>query len=326
MSKAGYNKLLRKLQESYAENSRLRTELERSDADGRANLSVDSSREWRQALNRADSIGLSAFLVGTLFVLIVPTVWYKVPAFVLMCLGFAYFIWLSHWSHRLKMGWKIFIIVATLGIINYEVIPQFAEQWRLEHLRSELVFTASAPGNYYPDGDHYGIQWGKEFAEVRLTVKSKTQFPIQNLNLSVRVPDQESQIGGMALADQESRGCAIRRPRLEAPSMIVRLGDGRQVDITSEAGDKLDKVFFMRDHYDLLCERISEGESIPLVIATVVEKTSASGSRVPLGIGDISKAPDQMHVTGGYEMSTTQGNKRIPVDEVVTVFKLPRLK
>jgi hypothetical protein len=50
--------------------------------------STDPSREWKQPLNRADSIGLSGVLVGIFFVLIIPTVWYKVPAFVLVCFGF----------------------------------------------------------------------------------------------------------------------------------------------------------------------------------------------------------------------------------------------
>ena len=35
--------------------------------------------EWNQPLNRADSIGIFGILMGTLFILIVPAVWHKVP-------------------------------------------------------------------------------------------------------------------------------------------------------------------------------------------------------------------------------------------------------
>ena len=75
--------------------------------------------EWREPLNRADSIGLLAMLLGILFVLVHPTIWYKVPAFALLCFGTAYLIWSSHWTYRLAKGVRaivVAIVVAALAV------------------------------------------------------------------------------------------------------------------------------------------------------------------------------------------------------------------
>jgi hypothetical protein len=277
----------------------------------------ESFSEWRKPLNRADSIAIFGMLMGIFFVLIVPTVWHKIPAFVMVCFGFAYLVWLSHWTYRLSKFWRGAIIVVSLALLNIAVVPQFIEQWRTEYMRSELTFDARAPGLAYPDGDHYGIKWFKSFSEVRLTINSKAKFPIQNLNLSIWTVDKGDSIGGMAQAETEPQGCAVRRPRgIEFPQVVLLGQDGSKADISPFMNDQMNTGFPIRDHYDILCQRILAGEKIPLVIATITSKQ----------MGEMSVPPLHVHIKGDYETTAAEGSKRVPVDEIVTVSTLPRWK
>ncbi len=197
MSKGGYDKIFRKLQEANAEILNLRSKLIECGQEilelrktGRTTSATtggsaidppldtdEPQREWQQPLNRIDSIHLLTGLVGTFLALVVPTVWQKVPGLLLMCFGFAYFVWFSQITHRLNKWLRFAIIVVILSGINYTVVPQLIDQWRTDHMQSELAFNANAPGIAYPDGDHYGIKWSKGFAEVRLTAISKGTIP-----------------------------------------------------------------------------------------------------------------------------------------------------
>jgi len=273
---------------------------------------IDAIREWKQPLNRADTIGLFGVLMGTLFVLIVPTVWYKVPAFLLLCFGSAYLIWASSLTCGLKSFWRKIIIAVVLVGLNVGVVPQFVAEWRTEHMHSELTFDASAPGLAYPDGDHYGIKWHKEFAEVRLTVTSKAQFPIQNVNLSIWTVDKTDTLAGMAQSESEPQGCVVRRPRGPSlPPLVLRGNDGSNADITPSISDMVNANWPLRDHYDLLCQRVLAGESITLVIAALMQKQN----------GGISLPPLFVHVKGNYETAATEGSKRVEVDEVLPVSR-----
>jgi hypothetical protein len=281
-------------------------------------LSSNPKREWREPLNRADSIGLFGILMGTLFVLIVPTVWYKVPAFALLCFGITYFIWLSHWTYRLKTVIRVLTVVFVIAPLNVAVLPQFVEQWHAEHLRSELSFDAQAPGIAYPDGDHDGIKWNKAYAEIRLNVASRAKVPIQNLNLSVWVTAKGEVIAGMVQSDSEPEGCVIRRPRLEAliPSLVFRGDDGSRADLSPLMNETMSKSWPFRDHYDLLCQRILAGEKVPLVLGTSSQNMK----------GSMSIPPSQFHIKGDYEMTLAEGGKRVHVDELVSISTLPPWK
>jgi hypothetical protein len=275
-------------------------------------------REWKQQLNRADSIGLLGILVGTIFVLIVPTVWYKVTAFALVCFGFGYFTWLSHWTYRIRGIWKVGIIVGIVVLLGVGALPQFVAQWRMEHIRSELKFNASIPGIAYPDGDHFGIKWSKSFVEVRLSVTSEEKFPIQNLDLSVWPINQPVALAGMAQTDSEPQGCVVRRPRehMRFPSVILRGQDGGRADVSPYMNDRMNEIWLIRDHYDLLCQRILAGESIPLVMAGL-PSNGQEGATI---------ASSQLHIKGDYETTAAEGSKRVSVDEIVSISTLPRWK
>jgi hypothetical protein len=80
--------------------------------------------------------------------------------------------------------------------------------------------------------------------------------------------------------------------------------------------DQMDKIQPVRDHYDLLCQRILAGESIPIVVAIIT----------PLNGGVISVAPPTVHVVGDYETTAAEDSKRVSVDETVPISRPLPLK
>lgn len=267
---------------------------------------ASSEPEWHQPLNRADSIGLLGFLVGLFFVLVVPTVWIKVPAFLLLCACSVYLIWLSHWTYKKNNHLKIVVALAVMATMGLVAVPQFVTQWQAEHMRSQLVFTASAPGVAYPEGDRHGIKWLKTFSELRLVITSNAPFPIQNLNLSVWGTDKPKALAGMALTD-DLEGCVTRAPRMGGiPPFVLRGVDGSRADISPEFNDEINKSWKIRDHYDLLCQRILAKEPVAVIIAALPVEGSSS----------------RLRIEGDYETTPTEVSKRVHFDEVVNVSDL----
>jgi len=271
-----------------------------------------SPTERHEPLNQAESIGLLVGLVGTFFVLIVPTVWQKVPALLLMCFGSAYFIWLSHWTHPSTKRVRCVIIIPVLVLINICVIPQLVEQWRMEHMRSELKFDASATGIGIPEGEYHGIKWRKDFSDIRLVIASDAKFPIQNLNLSIGRIGKDESIAGIAQTDTEPQRCGIGSPSEQIfPPMLIKGLDGSTGYVSPLFNDALNKLDPFRDHYDVSCERITAGGSVALIIATYGKKADTP--------------PSSLHIFGSYD-TTEGGGKHLLVDEIVSISKPPRWK
>ena len=80
--------------------------------------------------------------------------------------------------------------------------------------------------------------------------------------------------------------------------------------------DLMNKNMFFRDHYDLLCQRILAGESIPLVVGVLTQNKN----------GEMSVPPRQFHIKGYYETTAAEGSKRVPVDEFINITTLARWK
>jgi hypothetical protein len=80
--------------------------------------------------------------------------------------------------------------------------------------------------------------------------------------------------------------------------------------------DMMNANWPIRDHYDILCQRILEGESIPLIMAGLPQD-GKEGATIP---------SSQIHIKGDYETIASQGSKLISVDQVVSISMLPRWK
>lgn len=268
--------------------------------------------ENRPLYSRGETLGLLVSVVGTMLAVISPQVWQKLLGYALTCAGFSYAFSRSSWTSRFSAKGRL--IVSVLVFIALIAIPysQFAEQWRIEHLHSELVFSVYAPGVAHPDGDYDGIRWQKEFAEDRLKIRLNAKYPIEHLYLSVGAPDGKPSIDGMAQVDADAQGCSTRKPRMNVPGPgPLPAKDGSLFDIGPSASDVVNSGTYWRDHYELHCDRIEAGQTIEVVVASLVTPQPAD----PL---------TQLHIYGDYETTATEGNKRISVDEVISITKPQR--
>jgi hypothetical protein len=80
-----------------------------------------------------DSVTVLALLLGIVFVLIVPPLYAKLPLFILVCAGFVWLIFKSHWTHTWGTHAKVLIGSVTIVVLCVAAVPQFVQQWQSEH-------------------------------------------------------------------------------------------------------------------------------------------------------------------------------------------------
>jgi hypothetical protein len=274
------------------------------------------SSDWRRRLSPADTLGILGVLLGIFFLLVVPTVWYKAPALLLLCVGFVYLAWFSFITYGLSVRWRAAIGLLGLGFINLCVIPQLVAQWRLEHLKSEMTFSASFPNVYFEQKVVHGIPWQYRYAELHLDVTSDPRFPSQDFFLSVGSEDQTDLFEGMAQIGDEPSGCVPTRPLRRASSLHTLYGikGGGWADLSRDINDIMNDAIPDRDHWNLTCiNRINAGSKIYLVLAATTRNE----------ISGVSSPPKALHVWGNYETSPVEGNKIVYFDAIVPVTTPP---
>ena len=321
MRKGGRGEPLKEQRKARAGSLRLRSELgqrsraaagqrERRTAPG--DLGDATRSEQRQPLDLSNSLGVLLLGVGLAFTVLPRIFWVNAAGPLVLCAVFSYFVWNSLWTAAYGTAKKASIIGVIFCVFVYAAAPRLLEQWRIEHMRSELAFNAKLPGIAYPSGEHYGIKWYKEYVEVRLTIASQAKEPIRDLSLTISTADTPGMLADMVQADPEPEGCVISRPRLPTlPPILMRGADGSRADLSPFMSDQMNKTNPLRDHYDILCRLISAGQSVPLLIAALPK--SAGEQAVPFS---------ELHIMGDYETTTTEGSKMISVDESVPVSEL----
>jgi hypothetical protein len=79
--------------------------------------------------------------------------------------------------------------------------------------------------------------------------------------------------------------------------------------------DQMSELVPIRDHYDILCQRILGGESIPLIVAVLPQ--NGLNQMIPFST---------FRIKGNYETTAAEGSKRIDVNEIVSISMLPPWK
>ena len=86
-------------------------------------------------LGLGDSFTVLALFVGVYLVLIVPTVILKAILLAPACVGFAYLVRKSYWTHAWPDRWRTVLGIGLAVILCAFAVPQFISQWHLEHPR-----------------------------------------------------------------------------------------------------------------------------------------------------------------------------------------------
>lgn len=88
-------------------------------------------------LSRSESFTILTCLVGALLVLLHIDVIFKALGIILLCLGFVWFVRISHWTHKWSRKKQIMLSAIAVTVLCTVSLPQFIAQWRTEHLRPE---------------------------------------------------------------------------------------------------------------------------------------------------------------------------------------------
>jgi hypothetical protein len=84
-------------------------------------------------LNKSDSIAIVGILLGLLFVIVLPPLSLKIPAFVGTCVGFFWLAHRSHWTEGLAWWKRTALGLVVVGFCCAVGVPQFISQWRTDN-------------------------------------------------------------------------------------------------------------------------------------------------------------------------------------------------
>jgi hypothetical protein len=119
----------------------------------------------KDQLSRGDTWTILGVLVGVFFVIILPTLYLKIPMFLGVCIGLGWLAHKSHWVTTWSTPKKIALSGAVVIVCCAISIPQFWAQWRAEHPLSVRSVSAVV----VPFVDPSVIASDKELPHVDLT-------------------------------------------------------------------------------------------------------------------------------------------------------------
>ena len=232
------------------------------------------------------------------------------------CFGAGYFIILA------KIAWWVAfertdptfqralftaLLFAATGVLWFASSTFAASKSSLQDMEM-LSVNALATNITYPKGTKVGdIEWMDGFIDVRLTIEDISDSPIQNVNLTVEVLDENGalfamgQMGGIP-------GVEFHPPEL--PDIGIQLigKDGQTSTVTARdlfAMAAQGKTMpSMGKQYKLFCPRLIPKAPLRLVVATGDDK------------GELT---NNLRIFGTYETMPSEGSRLVKIDKTAHV-------
>jgi len=176
-------------------------------------------------------------------------------------------------------------------------------QYRKEHVGSSISISASlSPAN--KDGENlYGITWKNGFQDLRLVVQNLTEYPVRNLDSTVRVLDKsEDTLLGMGQVS-DLAGVEFHAPEWGGPDLLLEGMDGQVY--REHIGDSFHPSF--GGYWKTFCPKVSAGLPLRLAIAAMGNKAGAT--------------PKKLRVLGSYEAVSKEGSKFITFNGMIDVVR-----
>jgi hypothetical protein len=169
-----------------------------------------------------------------------------------------------------------------------------------ENYAQALDFSCRVRDGWYAPGTAFaGIQWRKEFVDVRLHVQNRANVPIENVDLEVRFDTSLAGIG-------QTTDVAMERDIAQSMRMdAIRVGImGEEAPDFPISGNP--EVFHVSSPNSgrIRLPVIPRSFTVELVLATVAMSASE----------DNRIAPEWIEITGHYETTPVDGGKRYPVN------------
>jgi hypothetical protein len=153
-----------------------------------------------------------------------------------------------------------------------------------------------------------GVEWSKQYAEVRLVIKSDYQYPMLNLDVIVHMLEPHEVFIGMAQASSITGVEFHQPPRSPMPEIRLRAADGGpDANPGPLMDEQMSKVWKVGRWYRIYCPRVEPEDKLMIIAVT---------STSSLGV-----APQLLRMEGSYETSPSEGSKRIQFDQTVPVTR-----
>jgi hypothetical protein len=198
-------------------------------------------------------------------------------------------------------------IVATLAVITGAMVLLY---FLVSPRPPANMLTMKATTGYlsHPVGQIFGgVKWEESFVDVRLEIRSKAEFPIQDLDLTIAVVPHKALLGGLGQLSNVS-GCQITLPKMEQSSSLRIRGLNGGV-FTLDTKDYLNEIRY-GDYYKIFCSRLPGREELRLVVAACND--SSEHAEIV--------TPKILIISGTYETMPSEGSHRVEVNQVLPVI------
>jgi hypothetical protein len=180
--------------------------------------------------------------------------------------------------------------------------------WPHKVEKAELSLSALATNiGYQEKANVAGIEWNKEYADVRIVIKSHYRYPMLNLDVTVQTMEPNELFEAMAQTSSIS-GVEFHNPPppIEFPDIKILGKNGERGSVKPDFDEAMAKMWKSGTWYRIYCPRLEPDDK--LTITAVTWKPNAPGI-----------APLRLKMTGNYETIPSEGSKRIPIEQIVEV-------
>ena len=174
-----------------------------------------------------------------------------------------------------------------------------------------LSVTAFAPNIVYATGTKFGeIEWMDGYIYVRLTIENTTDPLIQNLDLTVRVLDEDSILFDMGQFGSSIPGVEFHAPPMPDLKLTLQGTDGETSTVSSRdsfaIAFKGKKIPSLGQEYRLFCPRLIHDTPLIVVAATGSDKKQLTKQMKITGSYDTTIEGKGVHVTVNRELAVTR--------------------
>jgi hypothetical protein len=174
---------------------------------------------------------------------------------------------------------------------------------KIVHPRDILSMRAFVTYGYPVGKTVAGINWIDGIKAIRLVIDSQSQFPIQNVDLTIEVEKGMELLWGMGQIS-EVKGCRFSEPDLPDIGLSVLGTDGQRAKIMMRDFSK--EMSHVSTSWKVFCDKLIPGDELRLLVAACKAPPKLT-------------VPRTLKVTGSYEMMPSEGSTREKVVRVVDV-------
>jgi hypothetical protein len=266
----------------------------------------DTKRMRRRPLERS-SIEASISIAIAIGAVVFPITWYLkiVLLFVLWAL-IVDLVRRSPLTINYKPIWKLGLIAVALAVLVKVAWKPILGQYHDEMSSDALVMKVQDNVGYKSGTNIAGIKWDGHFRDLRMTLDNTSEYPIQNLQLTVRVVQNGDVLYGIGQLS-DIPGVEFHPADVPDATATFKGVDGQKLRVSLRDMMAMVGGTSFAPYYKLFCPTLPSGIQMRLTVAGSDHTGEA--------------APKKLQVFGTYEIKSAASDNIVKVNTILDVTR-----